>query len=127
WKIKDLIPTPPAWITFDKEDARTPLLLPAEAGGIPQPLIHGKFVYVTRPGYGLPILRSHGYVGAFYKALKSMTLKDWAGFLEMCGQPLRVGSIDPDVKLSPEDLIVVQKALRRALENLGSNAWALLP
>src|SRR5690606_18915654 len=58
---------------------------------------------------------------------KSMTLKDWAGFLEMCGQPLRVGSIDPDVKLSPEDLIVVQKALRRALENLGSNAWALLP
>lgn len=127
WTIEDIIPTPPAWLTFDKTDARTPLLLPATPGGIPQPLTHGKFVYVSRPAYGLPFLRSHGYVGAFYKALKSMTLKDWAGFLEMCGQPLRVGYYDPTKIPDADDLKALQKTLRKALENLGVDAWAMLP
>ncbi|MNU44047.1 hypothetical protein D3C71_328500 [compost metagenome] len=127
WTIENIIALPPAWLTFDKTDARTPLLLPAEHAGTPQPLTQGKFVYVCRPSYGLPILRSHGYVGAFYKALKSMTLKDWAGFLEMCGQPLRVGYYDPKTIPDANDLRAVQKTLRRALENLGADAWAMLP
>lgn len=127
WTPAQLNPLPPAWLTFDKDDARTPLLLPAEAGGALTPLASGKFVYISRPGYGLPILRSHGYVGAFYKALKSLTLKDWVGFLEMCGQPLRVGYYDPMKITNAKDLAAVQTTLRRALQNLGADAWAMLP
>ena len=56
-----------------------------------------------------------------------MTLKDWAGFLEMCGQPLRVGYYDPKTIPNAADLRAVQRTLRRALENLGADAWAMLP
>lgn len=127
WDIVAVAPIPPGWITFDKRDGRTPLLLPAVANGPLRPLEAHKFVWVTRDGYGLPVLRSTGYAAVFYNALKSLTLKDWAGYLEMFGQPLRVGSFDPEKLPSPEDRKVVQKALRNALENLGADAWAVLP
>jgi phage gp29-like protein len=127
WTVSEVAPLPPAWFTFDKEDARTIRLLPAEAGGIAQPLLARKYICAVRNGYGLPFLRSHGYVGAFFQAMKSMTLKDWAGFLEMCGQPLRVGYYDPSKIADVADLKVVQDTLRKALRNIGADAWAMLP
>lgn len=129
WKIANVVPVNPAWVTFDKRDARTPLLLPAESGGMPTPLKQNVFMYLALKGYGLPILRSHGYAGAFYKALKTLGLKDWAGLLEVVGQPVRVGSYDP-TKLggigSPE-LKKSIKDLDRALTQLGTDAWARIP
>lgn len=129
FKIANVVPVNPAWLTFDKRDARTPLLLPAETGGIPAPLKQNVFMYLALKGYGLPILRSHGYAGAFYKALKTLGVKDWAGLLEVVGQPVRVGSYDP-TKLggigSPE-LKKSIKDLDRALTQLGTDAWARIP
>ena len=129
FKIANVVPVNPAWLTFDKRDARTPLLLPAESGGMPIPLKKNVFMYLALKGYGLPILRSHGYAGAFYKALKTLGLKDWAGLLEVVGQPVRVGSYDstklggigsPELKKSIKDL-------DRALTQLGTDAWARIP
>lgn len=129
WTLEDVVPVNPAWLTFDKRDARTPLLLPAESGGVPTPLKKGVFMYLAMNGYGLPVLRSHGYAGAFYKALKTLGIKDWAGLLEVVGQPLRVGTYDP-IKLggygSPE-LKKSVKDLDRALTQLGIDAWARVP
>lgn len=127
WDIVEVAAIPPGWVTFDKRDGRTPMLLPAVADGPLRGLNAHKFVWVTRDGYGLPVLRSTGYAAVFYNALKVMATKNWAGYLEMFGQPLRMGSYDPEKTPSPADRKLVQKALRSALENLGSDSWAMLP
>jgi phage gp29-like protein len=127
WIISNVIPLSPAWVSFDKNDARTPMLAPDVSGGTPQPLRWGKFVYCALPGYGLPYLRSHGYAAALFKALGNMGVKDWAGYLEMFGQPMRKGTYDPEAMADKVELEKAKKVLKTALQNLASDAWAMLP
>lgn len=127
WVPVDLIPLPPSWFTFDQDDNRTPLLLPASKGQKPTPLQPDKFVYCELPGYGFPYMRGTGIAAAFIVALANMTTKDWAGFLEQNGQPMRLGIYDPDAIADPAELEKAKKVLRKALEGISRDAWAMLP
>jgi phage gp29-like protein len=117
---------PPRWVTFDRVDGRTPLLLPAEQGQKPAPLKYAQTVFVMRPGFSLPVLRAHGYAGVFYDAICRAATADWSGLLEMHGAPMRVGTYDPNVA-DDEVLKEQQKVLKKALESIGHDAWAMVP
>lgn len=127
WKLSEVVAVPPGWITFDKNDGRTPLLLPGDAGKAATPLTWGKYIYCAMPGYGLPILRSHGFAAAFYNSLKNMSDKSWSEFLEMFGQPMRQGTWDPKAVPDAKEREKAKKVLRDALQNIGRDAWAMLP
>lgn len=127
WSINQIVPIKPGNLTFDLNDARTPLLLPAQPGGPLRPLKYRTAAYVTRPGYGLPITRSHGFAAAFYAALVRMTQKDWAALLEMYAQPLRVGYYDLNKLPGKEQQAMALEVLQTALESVGTDSWAMLP
>jgi len=127
WTVADILPVPAQFITFSRLDAATPFLLPKETGGAPAQLPAGKFIY-HRPGLiaGNPVASSIAYAALFYYALKSLALKDWVGVVELYGQPIRVGKYPKGIGntlAGKKDLDV----LKRALRDLGGDAWAMLP
>lgn len=127
WTLTDIEDVQPTFVTFSKVDARTPYLLPQNSGGVPEPLPYGKFIY-HRPGLisGNPVSSGIAYAALFFYTLKALALKDWVGFVELYGQPIRVGKYPQGLSNSAagkKDLEV----LKRALRDLGGDAWAMLP
>lgn len=127
WVVRDMQPVPAHFMTFSRLDAATPYVLPQEQGGAPERLLVGKHIY-HRPSMldGSPPASSIAYAVLFYYALKSLALKDWVGFVELYGQPVRVGKYPKGIGSTPagkKDLDV----LKRALRDLGGDAWAMLP
>lgn len=57
---------------------------------------------------------------AYYYLFKNYDIKDWVVFLEKFGQPLRIGKFTPGA--TPDD----KKVLKEALQNLGTDAAALI-
>ena len=127
WTLTSVEEVPPHYLTFDKNDARTPYLLPLEMGGPLQPLSENKFIY-HRPGLisGNPVTSGVAYAALFYEALKGLAQRGWVGFVELYGQPIRVGHYPQGLGATAagkKDLDV----LKRALRDLGGDAWAMLP
>lgn len=127
WAVVSARDVEPHFVTFDKRDSRTPLLLPATAGAPLEQLPHGKFIY-HRPGLlpGNPATSSIAYAVLFYEALKGLALQGWVGFAEVFGQPLRLGRFPLGHEKTPQGRKDVE-TLKRALRELGADAWAALP
>lgn len=127
--IAQFIPVPPRNLTFD-EAGRTPLLLPTETGGEPLPLDPLKFVvhspvmgwgHVYEAGLAFPLLP--------FAYLSPAVVGMYLGLVERYGEPIRVGTM-PDSEttfLTPEEEEALAGAMVNALENLGADAWGLLP
>ena len=81
-----------------------------------------KFV-IHRPRLksGLVLRGGLARLAAFSYICKMYSLKDWLGFLEIYGIPLRLGKYDNAA--SPED----KDILKTAVANIGSDAAAILP
>lgn len=127
WGVSEITDVSPAFVTFDKADGRTPYLYPQNQGEGLQPLPYGKFIF-HRPGLiaGNPATSGIAYAALFYYTLKNLALKDWVGFVELYGQPIRVGKYPQGLGATAagkKDLEV----LKRALRDLGGDAWAMLP
>lgn len=127
WRLTGIEAVPPRFITFDKNDASTPYMLPAVSGGPLQVLPANKFIF-HRPGLigGNPATSGIAYSVLFYLALKAVTQRGWVGFIELFGQPIRKGEYPAGMGNTPEgkkDL----KVMREALQNLGGDSWAMLP
>lgn len=125
WTIDHIEPVPAAWLSFDKATGRVPLLAPRENGGAWTPLAPSKFIYhAPQLLSGLPVTSGLAYTAAFYSALTSLTLADWTQFVELYGQPLRLGKFPKgDSAAHKKD----RDVLKRALQNLGADAWAMIP
>lgn len=127
WPIENFKLLPPEWFAFDPADNETPMLLPAEVGQKPTYLEPaGKFVFHTPqllPGH--PYLNGLAYTAVFYAVLGLIVLDSGSQYIELFGQPLRIGKFPPG-----EGGEVAEKArrvLRKALEGLGRDAWAMIP
>lgn len=127
WVFKRLQPVDPRFITIDKNDARTPLLQPTVTGEPPAPLEEGRFVYITGGLIdGNPLTKGFAYQRLFHKALADMALNGWSAYAELYAQPLRLGKYPQGMNSTTagkKDLAVMKRALR----DLGQDAWAMLP
>jgi phage gp29-like protein len=86
------------------------------------PLKPFKFItHVARAKSGLPIRGGIARLAAWAYLFKNYVLKDWVGFTETFGQPLRVGKYGPGA--TEED----KAALLRAVANIGTDAAAIIP
>ncbi len=110
----------PTWFEFDQTDGETPLL--KNAGGIGEPLPYGKFITHIHPAKsGLPIRGGLARAIAWGWMFKNYAIKDWVSFLEMYGQPIRVGRYDPGA--TEGDI----RKLMRAVAQVGTDAAAVYP
>lgn len=112
----------PRWFSFDKRDGKTLLLNAAESGSAPQPLPPAKFItHLPKRKSGLPIRSGLATAAAWLHVISGTTLKDWLAFVELYGQPVRLGKYKPGT--SKEDIAV----LKRAVQSLGTDASAIFP
>lgn len=126
WPITDFKQTPAHWFMFDSADGETPLLLPETAGGRPTPLEPArKFVFHAPALLPGAVATS----GLMFTALHFACLLDVIQgrgnlFVELFGMPMRLGKYPAGSGPEYEKNL---KVMRRALEELGSDAWAMIP
>lgn len=119
WVPRDIAWRDPRWFGFDLVDGRTVKLL--EAGGLVD-LPPFKFI-VHRPKLksGLPIRGGLARASAWAYLFANYALKDWVAFLEIFGQPMRLGKYPAGAL--PEQVDILKQAVR----DLGSDAAAVVP
>lgn len=110
----------PQWFRFSQEDGET-IVLRAEDGS-ETPLVPFKFiVHVPQVLSGIPAAGGLARQVAAYHLFKSYVLRDWMGFAEVFGQPLRIGKFPKGA--DPADV----DTLRQALMDLGADTCAVMP
>lgn len=119
WMPSRLEWRPPRWFAFDRESGERVLL---RGDGEPEELAPWKFVvHRSKAKSGLTIRGGLARVAAWSWLFKSLSLKDWARFVEVYGQPMRLGRYHPNA--SDDD----RAALERAVANIASDCAALMP
>jgi len=109
----------PRWFEFDREDGETLYL--REASG-PEPLRPFKYVqHVSKAKSGIPIRGGIARAAAWAYLFKNYDLKDWVTYIEVHGQPLRVGKYHTGATEADKEVLL------RAVANIGSDAAAIIP
>lgn len=110
----------PQWFGFDRDDGHS-LRLRRDDGTL-EPLAPFKFIdHRHKAKSGLTIRGGLARPVAWWYLFKNYTVKDWITFIEIYGQPLRVGKYHAGA--TTED----KNALLRALSNIGTDAAAMIP
>lgn len=119
WWPRRLVWRDPRWFAYDRADGRT-LRLRGQAGL--EELSPWKYIiHEVSAKSGLPIRGGIARSVAWAFMFKTFTIKDWAVFLEVYGQPLRIGKYHKGA--SEED----RRVLLEAVSNIGADAGAIIP
>ncbi len=109
----------PTFIEFDPRDLRTPMLKTADG---PQPLPAYKFIdFRLRAKSGIPIRGGLARPVAWAYLFKNFDIKGWVQFMEVYGQPLRLGKYGAGA--TDEE----KRILLRAVREIGADAAAVIP
>ncbi|MDD2870095.1 MAG: DUF935 domain-containing protein [Neomegalonema sp.] len=109
----------PRWFEFDPADGET---LRLRGAGGPEDLWPGKFaIHVVAAKSGLPIRGGLARAAAWSWLFKNYVLKDWITYVEVHGQPLRVGKYHEGATEKDKEILL------RAVANIGSDAAAIMP
>lgn len=122
WMPNRFEPRDQRFFQFDRETGRELRLLDTDDSFNGIPLAPYKFiVHLPRIRSGLPIRGGLARLAAVAVMCKAWTWKDWMGFADIFGIPMRVGRYSPGA--SADDISV----LMAAVANLGSDAAAVIP
>lgn len=139
--LKDIVPVPGEFMSWDLENATLELVLPEDDRWIGQtlsmqqsrnglwrksgkivPLRKSKFiVHSPRLKSGPPHMRGAWRTIAAYWVIKHYCMQDWAAFTEVYGMPIRIGRYPSSA--TPEEVQILEDAI----QNLGSDAAAVMP
>lgn len=107
------------WFEFDREDGET-LYLKGLSGT--EDLWPFKYVtHFAAAKSGLPIRGGLARAAAWAYLFKNYDLKDWITYIEVHGQPLRVGKYHTGATEADKEVLL------RAVANIGSDAAAIIP
>jgi len=111
----------PRWFVLDRVDGRTLRLADQTApDGVDLPPF--KFIqHKTQAKSGLPVRGGLARAVSWWYLFKNYAVKDWIAFVEIYGQPLRVGKWHQGA--TQED----KRVLLRALSSIGTDAAAMIP
>lgn len=122
WTPRKFIHRDPRFFRFDRETLRELRLLTDENPADGEPLAPFKFIaHKPRLKTGIPLRGGLARLAAFTWICKAYTLKDWVGFIEVYGMPLRLGRYDASA--SAQDI----EKLFEAVSMIGSDAAAVIP
>lgn len=107
------------WFEFDRDDGET-LYLRGTSGQ--EELWPFKYVtHFAAAKSGLPIRGGLARAAAWAYLFKNYDLKDWITYIEVHGQPLRVGKYHTGATEADKEVLL------RAVANIGSDAAAIIP
>lgn len=118
WRPLKIQHVNPKWFALDN-DMRT-LLLKTQDGTVP--LEPFKYIQcVMNAKSGLPLRGGLARVVSWYYMFKNFDVKSWVTFLEVYGQPLRVGKYGANATQKDKE------TLMRAVYNIGADTAACIP
>ena len=120
WLPRELKWTDPRWFELDQADMRT-LRLRNDRGGADDLAPHKWIIHEHKAKSGLPIRGGLARAVAWAWMFKSFTVKDWVVFLEVYGQPLRIGRYGPEANQEDRDILF------DAVMNIASDCGAIIP
>lgn len=116
---KQFIYRPQRWFDPDRVDGEAIMLREATTR---QPLLPHKFLVHKHPSKSGLVLRSGlARVASWAFMWKSFTARDWAGFVQNYGQPMRLG------KYGPESTAEDRAVLWSAVANIAGDCAAIVP
>lgn len=121
WKPETFTWIDPRWITFDKKTKRQIRIKDKNAPEGKELAEYGFITHVPRLKSGLPARGGLARLAVWSWLLKSFSVKDWAAFCEIFGQPLRLGRYDGNA--SAKD----KRALLQAVRSIARDAAAIIP
>lgn len=113
----------PWWFKPDPDDPYALRILDTENLVEGMPLVENRWIVhhaEAKPGF--PVQAGLGRVFLWYWLFKHYGLKDWVAYSELFGAPIRIGKFPSHA--SSEDQI---DALEDALQQIGVNAYAVIP
>lgn len=121
WMPARLIWRQPSWFQFDKNDWETPRLRDdANVDGLD--LSPAKWIVHRHPAKsGLTVRSGVGFICAWTYLLQLLARTDWAAFVNVYGQPIRLGKYPPGT--GDDD----RRTLMRAVASIGADAAAIFP
>ncbi|CUW41131.1 Mu-like prophage FluMu protein gp29 [Magnetospirillum sp. XM-1] len=113
----------PRWFEFDRRDGRTLLLKGGAAGiGMPEPLKpFGYVVHCHRTKSGLPVRGGLARAVAWMYLFKNFDIKSWVEFLEVFGQPVRIGKYHAGASDADKAILL------RAVRSIARDVAAIIP
>jgi phage gp29-like protein len=121
WKPSKFDYVEPAWLVFDKETGKE-LRLKDKDQKDGKPLDYGKFiVHGPRMKSGKPIKNGLALLAIWSWMFKNYTVKDWAHFCEVFGQPMRIGRYGPNT--NDKD----KRTLLRGVNNIARGMGIVIP
>lgn len=120
WRPREIIPREAHWFRFDVETGRMLRLVDDSMEGAEIPP-YRMICHVPPLAAGIPLLGGLARSALWAWVFKSYAMRDWARFVELFGQPIRVGKYHQGA--SPDDVAV----LKQAAFSLGSDAAAVIP
>ena len=122
WRPQGYLWRDPRWFRWNLHDPHELRLLDESAPIEGLPLSPGRWV-VHCPSLreGIPARGGLARIACAAFLLRSYALRDWMGFLDVFGVPVRIGKYD---KAASED---DRRALQRAVREIGSGASATIP
>lgn len=120
WYPREILPREAHWFVFDRDTGRILRLVDGSAEGQEVPP-YRLIVHYPPLTAGIPLLGGLARSALWAWVFKSYALRDWARFVELFGQPIRLGKYHQGA--SPDDVAV----LKQAAFSLGSDAAAVIP
>lgn len=120
-RLADLLPVPASRLRYDPRISEGLLFCtPSNTEGAPIP--PDKFVVHTPEEVdGIPIINTLGQALMVVWLMKRFAVQDWSTFLEVFGQPLRIGKSGPNATTADK------QAMDTALAQMGTLAYMRLP
>lgn len=110
------------WVVFDRKDGKTVMLAPSVPGGAPEALKPYRFIQHTpQLKAGLPVRSGLAAAAAWLYVARGLAMRDWLGFIELYGQPVRIGKYKAGTK--GEDI----RVLKQAVASIGTDSAAVMP
>lgn len=121
WMPAKLLWRQPSWFQFDRNDWETPRLRDdSDADGLE--LTPAKWIVHRHPAKsGLTVRSGVGFICAWTYLLQLLARTDWAAFVNIYGQPIRLGKYPPGT--GDDD----RRTLMRAVASIGADAAAIFP
>lgn len=121
WMPAKLLWRQPSWFQFDRNDWETPRLRDeSNADGLE--LTPAKWIVHRHPAKsGLTVRSGVGFICAWTYLLQLLARTDWAAFVNIYGQPIRLGKYPPGT--GDDD----RRTLMRAVASIGADAAAIFP
>jgi len=120
-QLADIVPIPHTRLTFDLTASQTVRIVTKDQKDGAEPPRNKCLIHSPNDVDEYPFTNTIAKAQAVVYLMKSLAMADWQTFIELFGQPMRIGKWHAGA--SDDD----RKVLKTALQSMGTSFWGMMP